>query len=70
MISYLKKVYVKQKDIVQTHFDNKIKYKQTLYLRKNNREMGDDEIEKYKFKLFTAYALIPVLIAVLLLSII
>lgn len=70
MVEFLKKMYIKQKDIIQHFFDERVENKQTLYARKNNREMESDEIEKYKFKLFTVYALIPVLIAVLLLSII
>lgn len=43
-------------------FSNKIDKKKVLFQRKYNREMGIDEIEKYKFSLFTVYVLIAMVI--------
>lgn len=43
-------------------FTNKIEKKKVLFHRKYNREMGIDEIEKYKFSLFTTYVLVAMAI--------
>ena len=43
-------------------FSNKLEKKKVLFERKNNREMGIDEIEKYKFSLFTVYVLFAMVI--------
>lgn len=43
-------------------FSNKLEKKKILFERKHNREMGIDEIEKYKFSLFTVYVLIAMAI--------
>jgi len=43
-------------------FSNKLEKKKILFERKYNREIGIDEIEKYKFSLFTVYVLIAMVI--------
>lgn len=43
-------------------FTNKIDKKKVLFQRKYNREMGIDEVEKYKFSLFTIYVLVAMAI--------
>ena len=43
-------------------FSNKLEKKKVLFERKHGREMGIDEIEKYKFSLFTVYVLIAMVI--------
>lgn len=43
-------------------FSNKLEKKKVLFERKHNREMGIDEMEKYKFSLFTVYVLIAMVI--------
>ncbi|MGE6370597.1 hypothetical protein ACQKDB_15835 [Planococcus kocurii] len=47
-----------EKSFMIVLFTNKIDNRKVLFERKYNREMGIDEIEKYKFSLFTVYVLI------------
>lgn len=57
-----KKTFPKLKKIVEyskeKFFLEKIEYKKMRYKRRNERDMDDDEIEQYKFKIFILYSLI------------
>lgn len=58
-----------QDKFVDFFFEQKIKTEKRNFERKQERPMEDDELEKYKFKLFTVYSLVGVVLIIILLSI-
>jgi len=58
-----------QDKFVDRFFEQKIENEKRKFERNHERPMENDELEKYKFKLFTVYALIGVALVVTILSI-
>lgn len=68
MQAFFEMIFSWQKKIIDYFFTQKIEYKKKKFYQKKEREMEIEEIESYKFKLFTSYSLIMVVIVILLLS--
>lgn len=68
MQAFFEKVFYFQEKVIDYFFTRKIEYKKKKFYQKKEREMEIEEIESYKFKLFTSYSLIIVVIVILLLS--
>jgi len=68
MRGFLNKIIIIEEKIKQKLFVEKIENKKIIFKRKMKRDMGQDEINQYKFSLFTFYSILLIIPIILLIS--
>lgn len=68
MKGFLNKIIIIEEKIKQKFFVEKIENKKMIFERKMKRNMGQDEINQYKFSLFTFYSILLIIPIILLIS--